>query len=1078
MLGKLAIAALACVGTAPALIAGTIPVAVDRALPDYRPGAPVKFGVPFPRAVLKTDERVQVLDDRGAVVPHQQAVTATWDPAGAQGVRWLLVDFLTDAGRSYRIVHGPDLKPQVEAPPPVATLEQDLIKVDTGCLAGAIDSRKADLLGRLAAQGRPLVEADGQRFSGFFVEHEVRGIFRSDLDRAPTIVLEETGPIRATVKMDGWYTNDAGEKFCRYSVRAHFFRGRADVKLEHTFIYTGLSQDDKIRSLGLQLPQRSGMRGHIWGEGDLQNDIAQIFTSHAKVVLDSSNHDDIELVGSFPESETRRRMASRANAMFHYGYAAVAIRDGWQQYPLGFEVADGVMQVQLWPRGDRLLDTTFDGYWWFLDEHQKHFLMRGKRAAAEATPEELVGLYREKVNATGAAKTHEVWLSFHVDPREMNFGMHGGRLWREVENPVLARADLHWTTASRALDFCGHTPRDDVNFPEEERYLDTMLTMVRQLAEKWHWYGWWDWGGYYQSPGEPAGVFKDTHRQHTWNRNRPKSHYGWGQLPWLSYFRTGERRWLRYAQTYTLYSADRAFKHHSNEDPRFAGSEYHYDNSEIPWVGGYGGWPAGAEGCNNLQGKDDYVYMYWLTGDRRPLDVLKMWGNSLGGPITPADQIGSQWDWKVGFERGNDIRNAGHQLHRLMMLYQATWDERCLRTAKHVAESFAALQTEADVIAAEGDRRGPNGDDESRFSAAAGWAYEGLWLYYNVTGDERIKRTLLAFIERSVNNDSGLGHGYSQMRAYTYGYELTGDELYLYLLRGILDDYVGMWVTPASMSTTDRKWGSITLGRSLGTLASAPQSWKDANLPTHVRGRMLTYEYARSNDVAPNAYFLETADRAWRFRLLTNRGGKFKVLRPDGGVAYESPMIDFPFRRKWLEVEVPADGQTGTYTLQCVQASDWMKNLEGEAGAYARARIVRSDLPVVVGLNASAAMQRAPWDMDAPVFGRAFFLQPAQSPAVLHVGPSRGRSVLLAHDARTLATSLGRQPNYLGVYDFSIGGEWTGKVLELRPERPTDRYLAIPPRGSGSIGLLWFDGIPPYVAANPEDYFVPGTAKP
>lgn len=1053
--------------------AGTIPVLVDRVLPDYRTNAPVKFGVPFPRGVLKVDERVQVLDDRDQVVPHQQRVTATWDPTGEQGVRWLLVDFSTNAERSYRIAYGPDLKPGTDEVRPIAVVEGDVIKLDTGYLAGVIETGKTDLLGRLTAQGRPLVEADAQRFSGFFVEHEARGVFRSDLDREPTIVLEEAGPIRATVKMDGWYTNPAGEKFCRYSIRAHFFRDRPDVKLEHTFIYTGMSKDDKIRSMGLQVPQRTGMRGHIWGEGDLQNDMLEIFTSNAKVVLDSANHEDIELVRYFPENQTRRRLASRANATFQYGYASVAIRDGWQQYPFGFEVNDGVMQVQLWPSGERLLDTTFDGYWWFLDEHQKHFLMRGKRAAAKATPEELVKLYRDKVNATGAAKTHEVWLSFHVEPRAMNTGMYGGRLWREVENPVIAHADLHWTTASRALDFCAHTPRDDVNFPEEERYLDTMLTMVQQLTDKWHWYGWWNWGSYYQSPGEPAGVFRDTHRQHTWNRNRPKSHYGWGQFPWLSYYRTGDRKWLRYAQTYTLYSADRAFKHHSNEDARFAGAEYHYDNSEIHWVGGYGGWPYGPEGINNLQGKDDYIYMYWLTGDRRPLDVLKMWADSLGGPITPGNTIGSQWNWKVGFERGNDIRNAGHQLHRLMMLYQATWDERCLRTATHIANSFAALQTEADVIAAEGDRRGANGDDESRFTAAAGWAYEGLWLYYNVTGDERIKRTLQAFIERSVNNDSGLGHGYSQMRAYTYGYELTGDELYLHLLRGILDDYVSLWVTPGAMSTTDRKWGSITLGRSLGTLASAPQAWKDKHLPTHVRGRTLTYEYARSNDGAPNAYFLKTEDRAWRFRLLTNRGGKFAVRRPDGSVAYESPMIDFPFQRKWLEVEVPADGQTGTYTLVCVQASDWKKNLEGEAGMYARARIVRSDLPVVVGLNASAVMQRAPWDMYAPVFGRALYFKASQSPAVVHVEPSQGRSVLLAHDGQTLASSIGRYPNYLGVHSFPIGDELIGKVLELRQDRPTDRYLALPPRSSGSIGLLWFDGIPPYVAANANDYFVP-----
>jgi hypothetical protein len=1065
--------ALLCLNVVGTANAGTIPVVVDRVLPDHRPGTPVKFGVPFPRNTLKADERIQVLDDRNQVVPHQQLVTATWDPAGAQGVRWMLVDFLTDAERTYRIVFGPDLQPKHHDAQAIATLEGELIKLDSGFLKGVIDTRKADLLGQLSAQARPVVQADAERFSAFFVEHETRGIFRSDLDPKPTIILEETGPIRATVKMDGWYTNAASEKFCRYSIRAHFFRDRPDVKLEHTFIYTGLAKDDRIRSMGLQLPQKSGQRGHIWGDGDLQDEMAEIFTSTAKVVLDSPNHDEIELVRYFPAKQTRRRLASRANAAFQYGYAAVAIRDGWQQYPLGFEVNDGVMQVQLWPSGERLLDFSFDGYWWFLNEHQKKHMMLGKRAAAKHTPEALVEQYRQRVgDATGAAKTHEVWLSFHVEPREMNYGQHGGKLWREVQNPVIAHADLKWSTASRALDFCAQSPRDDANFPDEERYIDAMYPMVQQLTDNSHWYGWWDWGGYYQLPGYPTGPFKDTHGLNDWNRNRPKSHYGWGQFPWLSYFRTGDRKWLRYAQTYTLYSADRAFKHHSKEDSRFAGAEYHYDNSEIPWVGGYAGWPGGAEGINNLQSKDDYVYMYWLTGDRRPMDVLKMWTDSLGGPITPANEIGSQWNWKVGFERGNDIRNAGHQLHRLMMIYQATWDERCLRTATHVANSFAALQTEADVIAAEGDRSVPDYKDLP-FNTAAGWAYEGLWLYYNVTGDARIKKTLRAFIERSVNYDGGVGEGYGAIRSYTYGYELTGDTLYLDLIRGVCDDLAAGWVTPGSW-ITGPKITTITLGRALGTLANAPQAWRDKNLPTNLRGRTLRFEYARSNDAASNAYFLEKEDRAWKFRLMTNRGGKFVLLRPDGQPAYESPMMDYPLNRKWLDIEVKPDGQTGTYTLRCVAPIDWKINI-GEAGRYAQARIIRCDLPVVVGINGSVPTQRSPWDLYAPVWGRSLFFRPTQPAAVAHVAPSPGRSFEIACEGKTIATSAGQKPDYTGVYTVPLSDAWIGHMLELRLDRPADRYYKLPPAGSGTISFLWFDGVPPFVAANPEDYFVPAT---
>jgi hypothetical protein len=1057
---------LLLVGFGAAVQGGVIPVVVDRVLPDHRPQAAVKFGVPFPIDTFKVDDAIQVLDDRDQVQPHQALVTATWDPSGARGVRWLLVDFLTDAGRTYRIVYGADLKPAAApAIAPVAKLVGERIELDTRWLGGAIDVGKADLFSGLKAMDQPIVEPGNERFSGFYVEHETRGIFRADLDPKPSVVLEEAGPIRATIKMDGWYTNAAGEQFCRFSIRAHFFRERPDVKLEHTFIYTGKSKEDRIKSMGVQLPQKTGQRGHIWGEGDERNDMLEIFTSSAKVVLDSPNHDEIELLRYTPDGV--RRLAGRANAAFNYGAVSVAIRDGWQQYPLGFEVNDGLMQVQLWPSGERMLDTTFDGYWWFLSEHQKRFMLMTKRKAAGKTSDEMINRYREVVNATGAAKTHEVWLSFAA-PRELGAGHYGGRLWREVQNPVIALADPAWSTATRALDFCLHTPRNDELFADEERYHDAVYTMVQQITERRHWYGWWDWGGYYQSPGEEPGAWRNTGGQNIWNRKWPKSHYGWGQLPWLSYFRSGDRRWLRYAQTYTLYSADRAFVHHTDKSVnRFAGYEYHYDNSDIHWVGGYGGAPANAEHTNNLQDKVDYVYMYWLTGDRRALDVLNMWGNNLSG-----DRFGSEFTWKIGLEKGGDIRNGGMQLQRTTMLYQATWNPKFLKVATHIANSFAGIQSEADLIAAEGDKTTANGDDVWRFHSACGWAYEGLWLYYNVTGDERIKKTLLTFIERSTNFDGSIGWGYGPMRAYSYGYELTGDELYLDMIRAELDDWMSRWVTPSAWSTVTQKWATLTMGRSLGTLASAPEAWRKRNLPTHVCGRTLRYEYFRDYDAAANAYFHEAQDRAWKFRVLFNRGGSFVLTGPDGKVVQTTPMVDFPFNRKWVEVEVKPDGQTGTYTLTCVKAAPWT-SIMGEDARVAQARIIRCDLPVVVGINGALPAKRAAWDMPLPVRGRSLFFKPTQSPAVVHVAPNTGRSVVLSHQGQVIAASAGQAPDYIGAHRMALSDEWIGKVLELQVDRRPDRFFFRTMHDSGPITLLWFEGIPPYVAANPEDWFAP-----
>src|SRR5690606_30827682 len=135
-------------------------------------------------------------------------------------------------------------------------------------------------------------------------------VFRSDLDPAPKVVLEEAGPIRATIKADGWYTNEKGEQFCRFSIRASFYRGRSDVRLEHTFIYTGKSVEDKIVGLGVQLPQKNGLRGYYGGEGLLPPVMAGDFTSNIKLIQDSPDHHRFEFYDIKPNGSEQRR-ASR-----------------------------------------------------------------------------------------------------------------------------------------------------------------------------------------------------------------------------------------------------------------------------------------------------------------------------------------------------------------------------------------------------------------------------------------------------------------------------------------------------------------------------------------------------------------------------------------------------------------------------------------------------------------------------------------------------------------------------------------------------------------------------------------------
>jgi hypothetical protein len=306
-------------------------------------------------------------------------------------------------------------------------------------------------------------------------------------------VLEEVGPVHAVIKADGWYRNEAGEAFCRFSIRAHFYHGQSQVKLDHTFIFTGNSNEDRIRGVGISIPQLGGQRAHIGTDG--LKSVPWVESSEPdSFVLDAVDRERFEFLQI--KGDLTRRVGERPAGWFSYCNMSAALRDPWQQYPFGFSFRDNTARVELWPEGGRLLDLSWDGIWWYLDEHQKRFLLNTK----PRRPEDMdawIQMHRDRLNASGAAKTHEIWLAFS-GPKHREFPnalIGGARMAREVARPLVVHPDPAWATKTLAMDLSPHVPRDDAQFGDEERFLDAVLSMVHDVTEQNKWYGWWDWGG-------------------------------------------------------------------------------------------------------------------------------------------------------------------------------------------------------------------------------------------------------------------------------------------------------------------------------------------------------------------------------------------------------------------------------------------------------------------------------------------------------------------------------------------------------------------------------------------------------
>ncbi len=1080
-----------------------IQLQLDSHLPDPRSGAPVTFGVPFPRGELSLNalDTVRLVQNDGQVVPHQQRVNATWNPNGSEGVRWLLIDAQVDARQAYRLVYGQGVPAAAPAAKDIARETEERVIIDAGFITGFIRKNSFEPFTTLMSLGQPIAikpedagtygtmpepmknypnpEVLAQRvaamtppapFNGLYVEHAKRGLFRSDLDQEAQVTIEENGPLRCIIKAEGWYTNEAGEKFCRYLVRLHIFRNRTDLKLDHTFIFTGLSREDPIRSLGVRIlraPVEAGKATRLYaGNADgLEAGVGGMDgTGRMCIVQDQSERGRFD----FYQANDLGGVVKQANqgggwltGIHNQGFE-VAIRDAWQQFPWALRFFEGLLDIELWPPHAGLLETTWDGYWNQLTERQKRWNAANMQTK-EPDIDKWLALLRDKTNGTGVAKTHEVWLSFMGPQYGAARGIYPatGQLAREVAYPVLMCADPQWMCATQALDWQPHMARNRTDYSQEEACFDAMLYFMQSAVAANNWYGWWNWGGYHQhlfiGPQVPrAALWADDAAEQAWHRAHPKSHYQWGRFPWVEYFRSGDRNWLRYAQTYTLYSADRAHAHHTGNG-RNNGGEYHYDNSHVHWVGGYRFSPGGDQLSSNLQGKDDYVYQYWMTGDRHALDVLIANGNLI---VEHHAKGGTQFRWKPGFERGNDIRNAGMQLERLMSLYQATWDERYLNVAKDVANAFKPLVTTEQVRAAENNNGGV-------FHQALTWAYQGMWLYWSVTQDAEFRPALQAFIDRNRDYVAGMP-GTGSGRALAYGYLLTGDTTYLDFARAQLDAFVAQGITNVSFAPSYKQELNPLPGL-LGVLNSAPKEWRYRNLPPDLRGGTLSYRYHAYGLTNPHmqparAFLNETADQAFSFILATSKGGGFTLYDPQGKAVATQTMD--PATQHWCKFEVPADGVTGTYTLVCTESNDALKQTGNFLESPTWARVLDCPLPVVVEFGKRPLMLTA-------VARTLYFQVPAtgETPAVYlsELDPARRLRVFNPNGQWSVST-LDRPRAYGGGAYFVIPEEQRGQLLGLQVvQEPNQIYKW----GASWPQFIILENMPNYVSANAEDFFIP-----
>jgi hypothetical protein len=674
--------------------AGSTPVTVDWLGGTPPPSAAgVTWGVPWPRGTRTREQPLTVRAADGTALPTQQWPLAFW-PDGS--VKWSGLALAAAAG-----LRGP-LTVTVATPPAPATpltvsQDQDEVVVATGALVCRIGKHGQALIRSLLVDGREVgrdgrlvaVREDRSRYDQERIIRE-----EESLSRVDAVTVEQAGPVRAVVRIDGMHVvGAAGRAWLPFTVRLQFSAGLAAIRVTHSFVFDGDAQSDFIRGLGLvfTVPFREERQNRhvrfagdagIWGEPVLMSpgyrdvlvahakdmnraqlegrripDLAALGTATAAQFATIAVWDAFKLTQPGPDGFTISKRTGAASSWLRAaegqrarglgfvgdvsGGLAVGVAKFWQKHPAGLEVSGATspaatMTVWLWspdaPAMDlRHYDTIGHDGAISYEDHEEGF----------STP-------------YGVANTAELmlWATAAVPDAATLSAMAA----TANEPPLLVCAPQYYHDVP-AFGAWSLPDRSTPQHAEIEDQLERAWNFYAHEVEQRRWYGFWDYGDVMRTYDPLRHRWQYDIGGHAWNNTELMADV-W---LWHEFLRTGRADAFRLAEAMTRNTSEVDVYHLG----RFAGIGSRHNVSH---------WGCGAKELRISEALLKRYYHYLTaderTGDlmRETLDVDERLPNAL--PLrkrTPRPDVpvfirsGPDWtalasDWYTEWERTGDVR--------------------------------------------------------------------------------------------------------------------------------------------------------------------------------------------------------------------------------------------------------------------------------------------------------------------------------------------------------------------------------------------------------------------------------------
>lgn len=829
------VVAVTTVGGAASNAASTrIDIVIDEPYKTRAVAWPLTTGIPFPRGGLTNELNCRLVDDTGSEQPLQSRVAATWD-AERKSIRWLTIDFIAQPDRRYSLEFGPNVKRKAFKTP-LRVEQSDSLQLTTGTINAEFNATEASALRSIATD----LNGDGRIDAGEVVVTGAKGgdHFYRDQDATSftssgdgddrLIVVEATGPVRACVRVDGFYTGPSGERIVRYRTRYHFFAELGLIKIVDEFRITGSTTQTRFHDIGIAfaLAQDGSPRQVVVdASGEKGNQpvsvpwtrATQAVTSFQSIYRHFGNQECRGAVVEATEAGERERHLSEnvgewMQVIDNRTAVTGSLRWFWEQFPKQWEVTQNKMILHLWsPRGGAL-DFGADGLRSFFGDAGKKYILEWDGVRGTLSPISRFfyfaghgALERGEVDGQGINKHHEFYL--HVATADQaGAGQEYGQL---AARPPLALATGKWNCSTDVLGPLSPRPNDS----PYEAIVDRIFDLGREAQDSFGDYGWWVFGSgphySYQWDEDEQRHYADPRRfeYHTYQKET--------QL-WWNYLRSGERKFFEWALPSENHWVDIAVTHvpleyrcdwrggfpqrqtlHFRRGDWSIDSALHYvrqrDSAEAWLRGGSQFW------ASYHRTLETTTLAYYLTGDERFNDVLNYWRDywsDLAGKTSASADVKAWYreqPWFVAtgpnetaktwaemirdyapFTSG--LRHQMTQFFNLATLYEHTWDPVIAQALREGADAYLDPDHRIGVWRTQ-ENGPPNHADAPRLCHY--WV-PALWKYARATGDPSMPEILRGYFDACYAADpfyEDVGQ-YSQVHL-GYAYYYTRDPRHL-----------------------------------------------------------------------------------------------------------------------------------------------------------------------------------------------------------------------------------------------------------------------------------------------------------